>query len=149
MAHRKSLIQVKFRFRQDLLRRMEREAKRHDRSTNDEIARRLERSLEKDEADDQARKIEEAFQANYLASVPPEKIGGELLGLAGIGGPLGRRLSMAAIITEQGKAAALHWLSMEQRAKGDDEALREIVSADLTERGKPGPLHRGSDSSDG
>jgi len=39
MAHRKSLIQVKFRFRKDLLAKVEREAKRHDRSTNDEIAR--------------------------------------------------------------------------------------------------------------
>jgi hypothetical protein len=107
---------------------------------NSEIIRRLEWSLQKEEADDQARKIEEAFQANYLASVPPEKIGGELLGLAGIGGPLGRRLSMAAIITEQGKDAALHWLSMEQRAKGDEEELRKIVNAELAKHGKAGPV---------
>jgi Arc-like DNA binding domain len=45
MVHRKSLIQVKFRIRQDVLRKLEREAKRHDRSTNDEIGRRLEESL--------------------------------------------------------------------------------------------------------
>jgi hypothetical protein len=42
MVHRKSLIQVKFRFRKDLFARIEREAKRHDRSTNDEIARLVE-----------------------------------------------------------------------------------------------------------
>ena len=46
MAQRKSLIQVKFRFRKDLLARVEREAKRHDRSTNDEIARLVEEGLE-------------------------------------------------------------------------------------------------------
>ena len=46
MAHRKSLIQVKFRLRQDILRKLEREAKRHDRSTNDEIARRLEENVQ-------------------------------------------------------------------------------------------------------
>jgi hypothetical protein len=45
MVHRKSLIQVKFRIRQDVLHKLEREAKRHDRSTNDEIGRRLEESL--------------------------------------------------------------------------------------------------------
>jgi phage host-nuclease inhibitor protein Gam len=45
MAYRKSLVQVKFRLRQDILRKLEREAKRHDRSTNDEIARRLEESF--------------------------------------------------------------------------------------------------------
>jgi Arc-like DNA binding domain len=45
MAYRKSLIQVKFRLRQDILRKLEREAKRHDRSTNDEIGRRLEESF--------------------------------------------------------------------------------------------------------
>jgi hypothetical protein len=45
MPYRKSLMQVKFRLRQDILRKLEREAKRHDRSTNDEIARRLEESF--------------------------------------------------------------------------------------------------------
>jgi hypothetical protein len=49
MVYRKSLVQVKFRLRQDILRKLEREAKRHDRSTNDEIARRLERSFDYDD----------------------------------------------------------------------------------------------------
>ena len=133
-------IHLKLRFEERLRRRLEREAAKRDSSMNSEIIRRLEWSLQKEEADDQARKIEEAFQANYLASVPPEKIGGELLGLAGIGGPLGRRLSMAAIITEQGKAAALHWLSMEQRAKGNEEELRKILDVELAKYGKAGPV---------
>jgi hypothetical protein len=46
MAHRKSLIQVKFQFRKDLLARIEREAKRHHRSTDDEIARLVEEGFE-------------------------------------------------------------------------------------------------------
>jgi TraY domain len=45
MAYRKSLIQTKFRLRQDLLRKLEREAKRHDRSTTNEVAQRLEDSF--------------------------------------------------------------------------------------------------------
>jgi hypothetical protein len=49
MAYRKSLIQVKFRIRQDVLRRLEREAKREDRSVNDEIGRRLEESFRYEE----------------------------------------------------------------------------------------------------
>jgi hypothetical protein len=44
MVDRKSLIQVKFRLRQDILRKLERDAKRGDRSTNDEVGRRLEES---------------------------------------------------------------------------------------------------------
>ena len=45
MAHRKSLIQVKFHLRQDIFRKLERDAKRRDISTTDEIARRLEESF--------------------------------------------------------------------------------------------------------
>jgi hypothetical protein len=41
MAHRN--IQVKFRLRPDILRKLERDAKRQKRSVNDEIGRRLER----------------------------------------------------------------------------------------------------------
>jgi len=44
-AYRKSLVQVRFRLRQDLLRRLEGAAKRNDRSTNDEVERRLEDSF--------------------------------------------------------------------------------------------------------
>ncbi len=43
---RKSIIQVKFRLRRDVLRKLERAAKANDRSTNDEIGRRLEDSFE-------------------------------------------------------------------------------------------------------
>src|SRR6516225_7307632 len=63
MAHRKSLIQVKFRFREDLLRRLEREAKRNDRSTNAEIAHRLEQSLQKED---------EAAHMSRIASMAAE-----------------------------------------------------------------------------
>jgi hypothetical protein len=116
MAHRKSLIQVKFRLRQDILRSLEREAKRHDRSTNDEIARRLERSLEQDQTERNRAGVEELLQAQ-MASMPKEQIGGALVGLAAVGGPVGRRASMAAIATEEGKAAALDWLSREAQQK--------------------------------
>jgi hypothetical protein len=46
MAYRKSLVQARYRFRKDLLRRLEREAKRNDRSMNDEMSVRLERSFD-------------------------------------------------------------------------------------------------------
>ncbi len=49
MGYRKSLVQARYRFRKDLLRRLEREAKRNDRSMNDEMAVRLERSFEYDD----------------------------------------------------------------------------------------------------
>jgi hypothetical protein len=49
MARRKSVVQVNFRLRQDILRKLEREAKRNDRSTNDEIVRRIENSLTYDD----------------------------------------------------------------------------------------------------
>jgi hypothetical protein len=45
MPYRKSVVQVNFRLRQDTLSKLEREAKRCDRSVNDEIMRRLEESL--------------------------------------------------------------------------------------------------------
>jgi hypothetical protein len=44
MAYRKTFIQVKFRIREGVLRGIERDAKRHDRSVNDEIGRCLEDS---------------------------------------------------------------------------------------------------------
>lgn len=44
----------------------EREAKRHDRSTNDEIARRLEQSLEIDNREDQARQAEAMLMASMV-----------------------------------------------------------------------------------
>jgi hypothetical protein len=45
MPYRKSLVQISFRLGQDVLRKLEREAKRNDRSTTDEIMHRLEGSL--------------------------------------------------------------------------------------------------------
>jgi hypothetical protein len=45
MPDRKTVVQVKFRLRQDVLRKLEREAQRNDRSVNDEIGRRLEQSF--------------------------------------------------------------------------------------------------------
>jgi Arc-like DNA binding domain len=48
MPDRKSIVQVKFRLRKDILRQLERSAKAYDRSVNAEIAHRLERSLQGD-----------------------------------------------------------------------------------------------------
>jgi hypothetical protein len=45
MAYRESLVQTRFRLRKDLLHKLEREAERHDRAVNDEVARRLEASF--------------------------------------------------------------------------------------------------------
>jgi hypothetical protein len=116
MVYRKSLVQVRFRLRQDILRNLEREAKRHDRSTNDEIARRLERSLEEDQAARNTARVEEAV-LEQMASFPEKQIGSALLALAALGGPVGRGASMAAIRTDEGRAAALGWLSREQQQK--------------------------------
>jgi hypothetical protein len=49
MAYRKSLVQVKSRLRQDILRKLERAAKRNDRSLNDELARRVADSFDYDD----------------------------------------------------------------------------------------------------
>src|ERR1700730_18459543 len=68
VAYRKSLVQVRFRLREDILRRLEREAKRHDPSTTDEIARRLEQSLEIDNREDQARQAEATLMASMDAA---------------------------------------------------------------------------------
>jgi Arc-like DNA binding domain len=46
MARQKPLVQVKFRLRQDILRKLAREAKRHGRSVNNEIGHRLEHSFD-------------------------------------------------------------------------------------------------------
>jgi hypothetical protein len=45
MAYRKSLVQMRFRLRKELIGRLEREAKRNDRSLNDEVEQRLEESF--------------------------------------------------------------------------------------------------------
>jgi hypothetical protein len=49
MADRKSVVQVKFRIRKEILRQLERAAKAGDRSVNDEIGRRLEESIRQEE----------------------------------------------------------------------------------------------------
>jgi hypothetical protein len=69
MAYRKSLIQVKFRLREDILRKLEREAKRHDRSTNDEIARRLEESFRYGDWQEERQRLVTAMMAD-LGSHP-------------------------------------------------------------------------------
>ena len=45
MVERKTMVSVKFRLRQNLLRSLQREAKKHDRSFNEEVERRLESSF--------------------------------------------------------------------------------------------------------
>jgi hypothetical protein len=49
MADRKSVVQVKFRLRKEVLRQLERAAKAGDRSINEEIERRLEQSIRQEE----------------------------------------------------------------------------------------------------
>ena len=62
MAHRKSLIQVKLQLRQDILRKLERDAKRRNISTTDEIARRIDESFKyRDWRDERERLIAAAF----------------------------------------------------------------------------------------
>jgi hypothetical protein len=73
MAYRKSLIQVKFRLRQDILRKLEREAKRQDRSTNDEIARRLERSFDYDDWREERLILLTILKSHHPAMTPQEK----------------------------------------------------------------------------
>jgi hypothetical protein len=50
MADRKTVVQVKFRLRRELLKEIERSAKSADRSTNEEIEFRLEESFRKEDA---------------------------------------------------------------------------------------------------
>jgi hypothetical protein len=129
MSHRKTFIQVKFRFRQDLLRRLEREAKRHDRSTNDEITRCVEECLELRDRREQTDGFEKAVVAQ-LPLMQPQQLVGALIALAAAGGQWGRQLSMAAMRSQEGQALALEWHSM---AYGkSEEELREAVHAKLT-----------------
>jgi hypothetical protein len=132
VAYRKSLVQVRFRLREDILRRLEREAKRHDRSTNDEIARRLEQSLEIDNREDQTRQAEAMLMASMvmqtysvdvikakssLASMPTEQIDSVLRAVVALGGPEAKAASMAAIATKQGRAAALEALRAHRKRR--------------------------------
>jgi hypothetical protein len=135
VAYRKSLVQVRFRLRKEALRKLEQAAKRHDRSANDELTERLEESFRQDE-----RAELERVALKELASESEQQGFSTLIMLAALGTPVARRMSMAAVRTKQGKAAALHWLSMEQRAKGDEEELRKIVDADLAKHGKLGSV---------
>lgn len=48
MPYRASITQVRFRLRKHILQQLKQAALRHDRSLNDEVQRRLERSLEVD-----------------------------------------------------------------------------------------------------
>jgi hypothetical protein len=105
-------IALSLRVREELRRRLEREAKKQNHSLNAEIVHRLQRSLERD----QGIEVEEAIHGQ-LASMPKEQIGPALVALAGIGGPLGRLASMAAIATEEGRAAALERLAWMQPQK--------------------------------
>jgi hypothetical protein len=59
--------------------------------------------------------------------MPPGHIVAALIGLAALGGPMGRQMSMAAVRTEEGKAAALEWLGMVQGKSEEElwEAVRE------------------------
>jgi hypothetical protein len=83
-----------------LRRRLEKAAARIDRSMNAEIIHRLEQSFERDDA---AKRLEHALLARRMT---PEEISAALPTLAAVGGPAGRYASLAAIQTEQGKAAA-------------------------------------------
>jgi hypothetical protein len=83
---------------------------------SDEIGRRLQQSIEKDEEDGRTTEVEDVLRHD-LSSMPKEQVGGALIAIVGLGGPLGRRMSMAAMRTEEGKAAALAWLALEQKTE--------------------------------
>jgi TraY domain len=71
MVHRKSLIQVKFRLRQETLRKLEREAKRNDRSTNDEITLRLEESFRYGDWREQRERLVTAMMSDLRTNPDP------------------------------------------------------------------------------
>jgi hypothetical protein len=76
MPRRKSLVQVSFRLRKDALRKLDREAKQHDRSVNDEIARRLEDSLAFDDWREKREQILLEMRgklARHLKEIPPQR----------------------------------------------------------------------------
>jgi hypothetical protein len=66
MADRKSVVQVKFRLRKDVLKQLEKAAKAEDRSINDEIQRRIEQSFRQE---DQTELIKALSQATATAAV--------------------------------------------------------------------------------
>jgi hypothetical protein len=113
MAHRKSLIQVKFRFREDLLRRLEREAKRNDRSTNAEIAHRLEQSLQKEDEAAHMSRIASMAAEKFSADVE-EKLYGKVLRSFGVepgeGGKWSPERAMLAAGLMMGQGMARRWL---------------------------------------
>jgi hypothetical protein len=71
MADGRSLIQVKFRIRQNVLRKLERAAKRDGRSVNDEIGRRLEESFELDGWREERRNLIAAVTDDLLTHPNP------------------------------------------------------------------------------
>jgi Arc-like DNA binding domain len=63
MVSRKSIVQVKFRMRQELFKRLTLAAKNSDRSINDEIARRVEASFELDNTRETNERLMVAIEA--------------------------------------------------------------------------------------
>jgi hypothetical protein len=106
MAHRKSLIQVKFRFRENLLRRLEREAKRNDRSTNAEIAHRLEQSLQKED---------EAAYMSRIASMAADKFSADVV----------EKLNVKAVE---------EWLAKRLAAAASTDQMASLLVQELTEQ---------------
>jgi hypothetical protein len=126
------------RIREELRRRLVQEAKKQERSLNTEIIQRLEHSLK---AEDEAQGI--ARLEDWLVRIvgdpkvpfvvdrgaldrgrhdmdPRSWEGlyndpGSLVGLAALGGPLGRIAAIAALQTEAGRAAALEALRAQQK----------------------------------
>jgi hypothetical protein len=67
---RKSIVQVKFRLRKDILRQLERSAKAYDRSVNAEIAHRLEQSFQQPDIIEAVREeISSGFAAGFAAGL--------------------------------------------------------------------------------
>jgi hypothetical protein len=98
--------------RKEALRKLERAGNRHDRSMNDELAERIDASFRLEETE---QTLLDLLSPKQVASRPMEQTVGLLIALAALGGPEGRRASMAAIRTEQGSTEALKALGMTEQ----------------------------------
>jgi hypothetical protein len=114
MVRRRKLtdtIVFSLRIREELRRRLVQEAKKQKHSLNVEIIRRLEDSIKWQDESQGVSMIEE-WVIKHAAAVPPV-----LVTLGSLIGPKGRIMSMAALQTPEGRAAAL-------------KALRELQEPD-------------------
>jgi Arc-like DNA binding domain len=115
------IVALSLRIREEMRRRLEREAKKQERSLNAEIVNRLEQSIQAQDAADRDAGTEKAFLDHYSEGMEPSQV----LEILAYGlGPYGRLAAMAAVRTEQGRAAALEALQVLRSGGTAGEALR-------------------------